>query len=96
MKVSAYGGGKELRFLEVCYGKDGYPETYKDSEGLSKRFERDGRGRVLKEIFPDLTEVKYGYDELGNLGKVVDQNGHEIKFEWGQMGLIEERPPLGR
>ena len=96
VKVSAYGGGKELRSLEVCYGKDGYPETYKDSEGLSKRFERDGRGRVLKEIFPDLTEVKYGYDELGNLGKVVDQNGHEIKFEWGANGLDRRKTAVGQ
>ena len=50
----------------------------------------------MKEIFPDLTEVKYGYDELGNLGKVVDQNGHEIKFEWGANGLDRRKTAVGR
>lgn len=96
VKVSAYGGGKELRSLEVCYGKDGYPETYKDSEGLSKRFERDELGRITKEIFPDSTEVGYEYDVIGKLSKVIDQNGHEIKFAWNKYGLDYRKTAVGQ
>jgi len=89
-------GGELISSVETVYNADGYPISYKDQDGLEKKFERDGFGRVAKEIFPDNTEVKYAYNELGKLTSVIDQSGHEIKFAWNKYGLDSRTTAIGQ
>ena len=39
---------------------------------------------LVKERYADGAEVAYGYDKLGRLATVLDENGHEIKFGWDE------------
>lgn len=85
-----------LTTVTFAYDKNSVIQSYKDQDGLEKKFERDEQGRVSKEIFQDLSEVKYSYDELGNLSNVIDQNGNEIKFEWNKYGLSSRTTAVGQ
>ena len=80
--------GKELlSSLEVAYDGIGQPVSYRDQDGNVKKFERDAFGRVVKELFPDETQVEYTYNPLGQLASVLDQNQNYIRFEWNRFGL---------
>ncbi|PWM28729.1 MAG: hypothetical protein DBX55_08840, partial [Verrucomicrobia bacterium] len=89
-------GGELLSSVDVSYDKNGAPVSYKDQDGLEKKYERDEFGRIAKEAFPDSTEVKYSYDILGRLALVTDQNGHGIEFGWNKCGLDYRRTPVGQ
>ncbi len=88
--------GKLLSSIEISYDKNGFPVSYRDQDGLEKKYERDEFGRIVKEIFPDSAEVEYEYDALGKLAKVIDQNGHEINFAWNKHGLDFRRTAVGQ
>ena len=80
--------GKELlQSVSVSYDGAGRPVSYTDQSGRTKRFERDEFGRIVKEIFPDASEVAYSYDGIGRLESVLDENRNEIKFGWDAFGL---------
>ena len=80
--------GKELlQSVSVSYDGSGRPVSYTDQSGRTKKFERDGFGRVVKEIFPDSTEVGYSYDGIGRIESVLDENRNKIKFGWDAFGL---------
>ena len=51
--------GETLSSIDISYDKNGSTVSYKDQDGLEKKYERDEFGRVAKEIFPDSTEVGY-------------------------------------
>ena len=89
-------GGEQLSSVDVSYDKNGAPVSYKDQDGLEKRYERDEFGRIAKEVFPDSTEVKYSYDLLGRLATVIDQSGHGIEFAWNRRGLDYRRTAVGQ
>lgn len=76
--------------------KNGATICYKDQDGLGKQYERDAFGRVVKETFPDNTQVQYAYTELGRLENVIDQSGHEIKFAWNKHGLDSRTTAVGQ
>ena len=88
--------GETLSSIDISYDKNGSTVSYKDQDGLEKKYERDEFGRVAKEIFPDSTEVGYEYDVIGKLSKVIDQNGHEIKFVWNKYGLDYRKTAVGQ
>ena len=88
--------GETLSSIDISYDKNGSTVSYKDQDGLEKKYERDELGRITKEIFPDSTEVGYEYDVIGKLSKVIDQNGHEIKFVWNKYGLDYKRTAVGQ
>ena len=88
--------GETLSSIDISYDKNGSTVSYKDQDGLSKTYERDEFGRIAKEIFPDSTEVGYEYDVVGKLSKVIDQNGHEIKFVWNKYGLDYRKTAVGQ
>ena len=96
IKSEAKLGDELISSIEVAYNKDGFPISYKDQDGLVKKYDRDSYGRVLTEVFPDNTEVQYVYNELGRLSTVIDQSGHEIKFAWNQFGLDSRTTAVGQ
>ncbi|MBO7521231.1 MAG: RHS repeat protein, partial [Opitutales bacterium] len=89
-------GGVVLAFTRINYDANGYAASYTDQDGNVKKLERDVLGRVLKENFPDNTQVNYAYDELGNLAQVIDQNGNKIKFAWNEFGLDSRTTAVGQ
>ena len=89
-------GDELLSSVEMSYDKNGAPICYKDQDGLGKQYERDAFGRIVKETFPDNTQVQYAYTELGRLENVIDQSGHEIKFAWNKHGLDSRTTAVGQ
>ena len=90
VRMERLDGETRLSLLDIAYGGDGLPVKYTDGRGRSKSFDRDAFGRVVRERFPDATEVEYGYNALGQLSRVIDQNGNEIRFSWDRFGLKEK------
>ena len=86
-RIERKDGEKRLTSLTITYNANGQPVRYTDQSGKVKKFERDAFGRVVKELFPDDTEVAYTYNKLGQLHTVLDQNKHQIKFDWNKFGL---------
>ena len=95
-RYSSELSGALLSFADFSYDQNGALSSYKDQDGLEKKYGRDELGRICREIFPDSTEVCYSYDELGRLSKVVDQNSHEINFSWNRHGLDFRKTAVGQ
>ena len=95
-KIERKDGEKLLSSLAVTYNANGQPIRYTDQSGKVKKFERDAFGRVVKELFPDDTEVAYTYNKLGQLHTVLDQNQHKITFDWNKFGLDAKTTPAGQ
>lgn len=90
IRMERLDGEKRLSLLDIQYGSHGLPMKYTDGKGRSKSFDRDAFGRVVCEHFPDATQVEYSYNALGQLIRVLDQNRHEIRFDWDRFGLKEK------
>ncbi len=86
-KMERKDGDEVLTSIAVEYDGNGQPVMYTDQRGRVKKFERDAFGRVVKEFLPDDTSVEYSYNELGRVSTVLDQNRHEIKFDWDRFGI---------
>ena len=95
-KIERKDGEKRLTSLAIAYNANGQPIRYTDQSGKVKKFERDAFGRVVKELFPDDTEVAYTYNKLGQLHTVLDQNKHKITFDWNKFGLDAKTTPAGQ
>ena len=95
-KIERKDGEKLLTSLSIAYNANGQPIRYTDQSGKVKEFERDAFGRVVKELFPDDTEVAYTYNKLGQLNTVLDQNKNKIKFDWNKFGLDAKTTPAGQ
>ena len=95
-RMERLDGSETLSSLSVAYDGAGRPVSYTDQDGLTKSFERDAFGNVLKERFPDGSECAYSYDALGRRTSVVDENGHEIRFGWGRFGLKSRTTAAGQ
>ena len=95
-QIERKDGEKLLNSLAVEYNANGQPIRYTDQSGKVKKFERDAFGRVVKELFPDDTEVAYTYNKLGQLHTVLDQNKHQITFDWNKFGLDAKTTPAGQ
>ena len=95
-RMDRLDGNETLTSLVVSYDGAGRPVSYTDQDGLSKSFERDAFGKVLKEKFPDGSECAYSYDALGRRTSVIDENGHEIRFGWGRFGLKSRTTATGQ
>lgn len=95
-KIERKDDEKLLNSLSITYNGNGQPVRYVDQSGKVKEFERDAFGRVVKELFPDDTEVAYAYNELGQLHTVLDQNKHQITFDWNKFGLDAKTTPAGQ
>lgn len=95
-QIERLDGETVLNSLSVEYNGTGLPLSYTAQDGKVKKFERDAFGRVVKELFPDNTEVAYTYDALGRLNTVLDQNRHTIRFDWSKFGLDARRTPAGQ
>ncbi len=95
-KIERKDGEKLLSSLTITYNAGGQPVRYTDHNGKVKKFERDAFGRVVKELFPDNTEVAYTYNKLGQLHTVLDQNKHLITFDWNNFGLDAKTTPAGQ
>ena len=95
-RMERLDGSEMLTSLVVSYDGAGRPVSYTDQDGLSKSFERDAFGKVLKEKFPDGSECAYSYDALGRRTSVIDENGHEIRFGWGRFGLESRTTAAGQ
>ena len=95
-RIERKDGEKLLSSLAIAYNANGQPVRYTDQSGKVKKFERDAFGRVVKELFPDDTEVAYTYNKLGQLHTVLDQNKHKITFDWNKFGLDAKITPAGQ
>ena len=95
-RIERKDGEKLLTSLAFAYNANGQPVRYTDQSGKVKKFERDAFGRVVKELFPDDTEVAYTYNKLGQLNTVLDQNKHKIAFDWNKFGLDAKTTPAGQ
>ena len=95
-RIERKDGEKLLTSLAIAYNANGQPIRYTDQSGKVKKFERDAFGRVVKELFPDDTEVAYTYNKLGQLHTVLDQNKHQITFDWNKFGLDAKTTPAGQ
>ena len=87
---------KIIATTSVKYDKNAFPISYTDQNGHTKKYERNSLGEIVREVFPDNTEVAYVYDELGNLIQVIDQSGHEVKFAWNRHGLDSKTTAIGQ
>ncbi len=65
------GSGAETRSDTYTYGTDGFVESITDTLGRNVQFERDGIGRITKQILPDLREILFSYDANGNLASLI-------------------------
>ena len=95
-QIERKDGEKLLTSLSIAYNANGQPIRYTEQSGKAKEFERDAFGRVIKELFPDDTEVAYTYNKLGQLHTVLDQNKHKITFDWNKFGLDAKTTPAGQ
>ena len=95
-RVCRMDGEEVLNFLEWRLDSQGRPVSVRDESGNEKSYERDTLGRLLKEIFPDETSVEYRYDPLGRLSGVLDQNRHEIEFDWSRFGMERKTTPANQ
>ena len=95
-RIDRVSGNEIYSSLSVVYDGAGRPVSYTDQDGLTKSFERDAFGKVLKEKFPDGSECAYSYDALGRRTSVIDENGHEIRFGWGRFGLKSRTTAIGQ
>ena len=95
-RVCRMDGEEVLNFLEWRLDSQGRPVSVRDESGNEKSYERDSLGRLLKEIFPDETSVEYRYDPLGRLSGVLDQNRHEIEFDWSRFGMERKTTPANQ
>ena len=95
-RMERLDGSETLTSLVVSYDGAGRPVSYTDQDGLTKSFERDAFGKVLKERFPDGSECAYSYDALGRRTSVIDENGHEIRFGWGRFGIKSRTTAAGQ
>ena len=95
-RVEKVLGNDTLAFLAVEYDACGRPLSYTDHRGRRRAFERDGFGRVVKEFLPDGSSIAYSFDAAGNLSRVLDQNRHEIAFDWSAFGLDSRTTPVGQ
>ena len=86
-KIERKDGAEVLSSIEIAYDLNGCPISIKDQEGRVTSCDRDALGRIVKEKYPNATEVAYDYDKIGRLTKVIDENGHEIAFGWDKFGL---------
>ena len=96
VKYSSEHNGESIVSTEVTYNKDGAPIACRDQNGFVHEYIRNSEGNVIREIYPDYTEVNYTYNDLGKLTTVVDQNGHEIKLSWCQYGLDSKTTAVGQ
>ncbi len=92
-KIERRDGDLVLASMSIGYDGNGLPVSYTDKAGRTRLFERDAFGRIVKELFPDETEVAYSYNEMGQLSSVLDQNKHTIRFDWNQFGLDARYTP---
>ena len=95
-RVEKVLGNDTLAFLAVEYDACGRPLSYTDHRGRRRAFERDGFGRVVKEFQPDGSSIAYSFDAAGNLSRVLDQNRHEIAFDWSAFGLDSRTTAVGQ
>lgn len=95
-RIERKDGEKLLTSLSIAYNANGQLIRYTDQSGKVKKFERDAFGWVVKELFPDETEVAYSYNKLGQLHTVLDQNQHKITFDWNKFGLDAKTTPAGQ
>ena len=79
-KIERKDGAQVLSSIEIVYDLNGCPVSIKDQDGRVTSCDRDALGRIVKEKYPNATEVAYDYDKIGRLTKVIDENGHEIAF----------------
>ena len=86
-KIERKDGAQVLSSIEIVYDLNGCPVSIKDQDGRVTSCDRDALGRIVKEKYPNATEVAYDYDKIGRLTKVIDENGHEIAFGWDKFGL---------
>ena len=86
-KIERKDGAEVLSSIEIVYDLNGCPVSIKDQDGRVTSCDRDALGRIVKEKYPNATEVAYDYDKIGRLTKVIDENGHEIAFGWDKFGL---------
>ena len=90
-KMARLDGEELLSSLEIAYNRQGLPAQYRDHKGRVKSAEYNELGKVVKEFLPNETSVEYLYDSIGQLAKVLDQNRHEINFNYNGFGLAGKR-----
>ena len=95
-RIERLENGGAFAYVDIAYDRYGRPESYTDQDGLTKSFERDAFGKVLKERFPDGSECAYSYDSLGRLAAVLDENSHRIEFDWTRFGLKSRTTAAGQ
>lgn len=96
VKYTSQYDNEVISTTEITYDKNAAPVAYKDQDGLTKKYERNALGNIVREIFPDNTEVNYTYNDLGRLTNVIDQSGHAITFTWNQFGLDSRTTAIGQ
>ena len=96
VKYTSQYDNEVISATEVTYDKNATPVAYRDQDGFTKKYERNSLGNIVREIFPDNTEVNYTYNDLGKLTNVIDQSGHAITFTWNQFGLDSRTTAIGQ
>lgn len=51
---------------------------------------------MLDSFATSRTSVEYRYDSLGRLSGVLDQNRHEIEFDWSRFGMERKTTPANQ
>jgi YD repeat-containing protein len=67
-----------------------------NTEGNSKFFEYDLKGRLIKVTDEKKNDIHYKYDIVGNLIEVIDANGHSIKYCYDLMNNLIEVHRYGK
>ena len=87
------GSGADTRTYTYAYGTDGFLESVTDTLNRVTSFERDGIGRITKQILPDLREINITYDANGNISTLTPPGRPAHVFRYTALDESREYEP---
>jgi RHS repeat-associated protein len=81
------GSGVDLRLTNLAYNPQSYLDTIINPLTQSASFEYDLAARITKQILPDGREIRYTYDDNGNLISLQPPGNSAHRFEYTPINL---------
>ena len=93
LETMTSGSGADTRTSTYAYGTDGFLESVTDTLNRVASFERDGIGRITKQVLPDLREINFTYDANGNLASLTPPGRPPHIFRYTALDESREYEP---
>lgn len=78
------------RYYSIGYNKRGEIVTETGFDGLHRRFERDGTGRVVAATYPGNRTTTYEHDAIGRIVRADHHDGSWAAFGYDKIGQLTE------